>query len=84
MPIFSAVVTMKTTMVVVADDPVHAEEVARADARQGFRDASAEPQVVSIGEVYTLAQLRDGWTGECVPYGGCGNIRLRELLPTAA
>jgi len=28
--------------------------------------------------------LRDGWDVECVPYGGAGNARLRDLLPPNA
>ena len=71
---------METTMVVVADDENHAFDVARSRARDAFSDACEPYQVCVIGEVKDVAQLRDGWDGDCLPYGGDRKTRLSELL----
>lgn len=80
MPIFNVTVTMETTLVVIAEDENHAWEVARENARRDFDDADEAPQIHVTGEVKSAEHLRDGWNGDCVPYGGDGNTRLRDLL----
>jgi hypothetical protein len=80
MPIFNVTATMETTLVVIADDENHAWEVAQEHTRRAFDDAD-EPALTSvIGEVRNEEHLRNGWDGNCVPYGGDGNTRLKELL----
>lgn len=80
MPIYNVEVTFKTTMVVVADDEDDARSVAREDAFNSLRDADERPDVNVRGEVTSEKDLRDGWDGGCLPYGGNRNTRLSELL----
>ncbi|WP_418648851.1 hypothetical protein ACNQFN_11325 [Thauera butanivorans] len=81
MPIFNVVATKTTRMVVVAEDEDHAWQVAQEHARQAFDDANEPTDIHVSGEVRRLRHLRDGWDGDCVPYGGDRNTRLRDLLP---
>lgn len=80
MPIYNVTASVTTTMIVVADDEDHAWEVAQNHAEQAFDDANEPYQTHVIGEVKSVSQLHGGWDGECVPYGGDRNTRLRELL----
>jgi len=78
MPIFNVTATVQFTMVVVANDEAHAEEVAQEHVRRALED---EPMCISVtGEVQAVSHLRDGWNGDCIPYGGDGNTRLNALL----
>lgn len=79
--LFNVDVTFTTTMVVEAVSEDEARRVARAEALQAVRDANEAPSINVTGEVSSLRQLRNGWDGVCVPYGGDGNTRLSELLP---
>lgn len=81
MPIFNVIATMTTAMVVVADDEDHAWQVAQEHAQRAFEDANEPVQTHVTGEANRLQHLRSGWDGDCVPYGGDGNTRLRDLLP---
>ena len=80
MPLYNVKVTMKTLMVVVADDEDHARQVAREEARDAFDNDRPEPEIDVRGEVTRDKDLRDGWTEQCVPYGGYGNTRISQLL----
>lgn len=80
MPIYNVQVTFETTMVVVADDEDDARAVARTNALSAIEDADECPGVDVRGEVTREQHLRDGWDGDCVPYGGDRNTRLRDLL----
>jgi hypothetical protein len=80
MPIYNVLATIETTMVVVADDEDHAWEVAQDHAMEAFDDADEPHQTYVTGEVKSVSQLRGGWNGACIPYGGDRNTRLRELL----
>lgn len=80
MPIYNVKVTFETTMVVVADDEDDARHVARSNALTAIQDADESPTVDVRNEVTSAKNLRDGWDGDCIPYGGDRNTRLRELL----
>ena len=80
MPIYNVKVTIETTMVIVADDEDHAYDIARDEAREAINDNRPDPNIDVRGEVTSIQHLRDGWDGNCVPYGGDGNTRLSELL----
>jgi hypothetical protein len=75
------VVEMTIRTVVMADDQGHAFIVARTQ----FRDIAREetPDVFVDDEVRSEEDLPDGWDLACLPYGGDGNTRLSEILPTA-
>lgn len=71
--------TMKTVVVVMANNARHAEMVARENSHEIVRDGELESGLAS--PVNSLADLTDSWDGECIPYGWDGNTRLKELLP---
>lgn len=74
--------TMKTTVVVMASDALHAVQVARENHREIVRDSELDAGIAL--PVNSLSDLSDEWDGECIPYGGDGNTRLKELLPPNA
>jgi len=80
MTIYNVTLTLETTVVVVADDPEHAIDVARDNARRAIEDAPDGPEFDVSGEVTSERNLRDGWDGDCIPYGGDGNTRIKDLL----
>ena len=80
MPLYNVKVTMETLIVVVADDEDHARQVAREEARDAFYNERLEPKIDVRGEVCRDKDLRDGWTEQCVPYGGDGNTQIVQLL----
>ena len=73
------ILEMTTTVVVMADSPAHAMQVAREHRREMARDGDLEP--APPVELVALCGLRGGWNGECIPYGGDGNIRLKAMFP---
>jgi len=81
MPIYNVRVTYETTLVVIAGDEDEAHAVAIDNAMQALKDEGTYPDADVRGEVTSEKHLRDGWDVECVPYGGAGNARLRDLLP---
>lgn len=84
MPLYNVTVTLETKIVVVAEDEDHAWQVARDEAREAIDNDRPDPDVSVRGEVTSEKHLRDGWDGECVPYGGDGNTRIGALLPPNA
>lgn len=75
-------VEITTIAVIAADDKAHALAIAESDAWQIFSD-DCSPRIELDREVTSLCELRHGWDGECIPYGGDGNTRLKALLPNA-
>lgn len=75
-------VEITTIAVIVAEDEEHALEIAQDDARQIFSD-DCNPSIELDREITNCAELRHGWDGECIPYGGDGNTRLKAMLPNA-
>lgn len=72
-------VELTVVAVIEADDEIDAITAAEDDKREIFGDAN-DPEISVCGEVTKLADLTDGWDGDCIPYGGDGNTRIRELL----
>ena len=83
MPLYNVDVPLKCTMVVLADDEDHAKDVALYNHRDGFKDSDAVPIPHVTGEVTQERHLREGWDGQCLPYGGDGNTRISTLLHNA-
>lgn len=81
MSVFRVEVSMATVMMVQADDRSHAFEIALDGYREAFAEDRPAPDIDVCGEVKNLSQLRDGWDGMAVAYGGDGNTRLKDILP---
>lgn len=69
-------------MVVMADDLKRARKVGRQFARDAARKDEFD-DVFVLREVTSEDELPDEWDGTCVPYGGDGNTRLKDLLPAS-
>ena len=80
MTIYNVRVTFETTMVVIAGDEDEACVIAVKNAKRAIDDDGTDPDADVLGEVVSKKHLRDGWDENCVPYGGDGNTRLRDLL----
>lgn len=65
--------------VVMAEDASHARAVALVFRGEIMREDSA-PLIDVQGMICTEADLRDGWDGKCIPYGGDGSTTLADLL----
>lgn len=72
-------IEITTYAVVMAEDASHAHAVALAFRGEIMRDDSA-PLVDVQGVIGTESDLRNGWDGKCLPYGGDGNTTLAELM----
>lgn len=82
---FFAVELTTVAIVQVADDQGadDAEALARDQERDILRDV-LDMDISVAGEITAQQQLSlHGWDADCLPYGGDGNTRLRDLLPTA-
>ena len=80
MAIYNVRVQLDMVMVVEAEDDDQAKQIGRENWSEAVIDADVRPTVQVTGDVTSLRHLRDGWNGECIPYGGDGNTRLKELL----
>ncbi|MDX9893874.1 MAG: hypothetical protein RBS34_00410 [Desulfofustis sp.] len=79
MPIFE--ITVKQTILVAADDIFYAEQA----AQDSIPELDWQNYRVEGGrEVLTQEEVGDGWCLECLPYGGDGKTRLKDLLPARA
>lgn len=72
-------IEITTYAVVMAEDASHAYEAALAFRGEIMRDDSA-PLIDVVGKIDKEADLRNGWDGGCIPYGGDGNTTLAALL----
>ena len=72
-------VEIRAYAVVMAEDEAHAHLVAESYKRDIMGD-EYNPYIDVDGEVASVDALSHGWDGECIPYGGDGNTRLREIL----
>ena len=81
MQLYNVELTLKCTMVVQAEDCDDARDVAYANWKEAIDDADARPMLHVTGDVTQERHLRDGWDGQCLPYGGDGNTRINALLP---
>lgn len=76
-------VEFQFTMIVMAEDEVHAADVASSEKNNGWHDTS-EPEMYVFGEVKKVSSLAAyGWDGECIPYGGDGYAPLKDLIHEA-
>ena len=79
MPVYS--VDLSTTVVVQAVDAVDAFRKAMREQRTICTEGD---MTIDVGaEIRSLAELTGMWDGECLPYGGDGNTRLKDLMPNA-
>ena len=69
--------------VIAAEDEEHAIKTAQSMRNQIFFD-DANPRIESDGEIKNIDDLSHGWDGECIPYGGDGNTRIKDLMPPNA
>ena len=83
MPLYNVDVALKCTMVVQAEDEDHAQDVACDNYREALNDCDARPSLHVTGDVTQERHLRDGWDGQCIPYGGEGNTKISALLHNA-
>ena len=75
-------VELRITAVVMADSVVGAMSEAEASAWDICRGGDlAADDAVAVKSLEHLARLDSEWDGECLPYGGDGSTRLKELLP---
>lgn len=72
--------------VVMATDSTHAMQVAEETARESLGDISETDYDYGFGrEIKDEKQLSSiGWDGECLPYGGDGKTRLKDILAAPA
>lgn len=66
--------------IIMANDESEAHIV--ADAKWREIKGEERPSVDVVGELKKVSDLPDGWDLQCIPYGGDGNTRLAELVPT--
>ena len=66
--------------VVMADDESQAADLARRDAGEIARNEDKHA-ISGVFEIKSVADLRHGWDGRCIPYGGDEDTRLEDLLP---
>lgn len=76
-------IEITTIAVIAAYDEASALDIAESDARSIFSD-DCNPRIELDREVTCLADLRHGWDGGCIPYGGDGKTRLKAMLPNAS
>jgi hypothetical protein len=72
-------VEVSVTAVVMAESLMDAFAVAGEEAREIWRDA--DPDIDVHGEIKSLDRLPADWDPMCLPYGGDGETRLKDLLP---
>ncbi|MDY0013869.1 MAG: hypothetical protein RBS40_13370 [Rhodocyclaceae bacterium] len=79
MPIFEF--TVSQTILVEADDSIHAHQVAKDCITElDWQNYHVEFEQ----EVLSQEDLNPSeWDVQCIPYGGDGNTRLKDLLPVA-
>lgn len=75
-------VELRISAVVMADSEINAMTEAEFHAREICRDGDmACDDVTSLTSLEHLQRLDREWDGNCIPYNGDGNTRLKELLP---
>lgn len=78
-PIRPYVVTIEYKAAVMAESAIDAYSIASGHVDEIQRDNEAD---VSTGHLLTSeAQLAEhGWSGDCLPYGGDGDLTLRQIF----
>lgn len=73
------IVEISTTAIVAGKDWAEAHRNASSRLYDIIGDCG--PEIDVAGEIKGLDRLPDGWDPMCLPYGGDGNTRLKDLLP---
>ena len=73
------IVEISTTAIVAGKDWAEARRNASSHLSDIIGDS--DPQIDVAGEIKSLDNLPDGWDSMCLPYGGDGESRLKDLLP---
>ncbi|MEN4917540.1 hypothetical protein ABE485_02625 [Achromobacter spanius] len=81
MPLYRVNTLLDLDMVVEADNEDEAWDVAREDWKEAASDCRKDVQIYVVGEIKLTDKLPPGWDKDCIPYGGDGNTRIRDLLP---
>lgn len=82
MPLFNVELTKKLLIVVEAENDDDALRASYCYAEEAFRDSYDYTTDADVcGEVTKIEHLRDGWDGECLPYGdNTRNKTIAEIL----
>ena len=75
-------VELKIAGVVMADSEINAMGIAESEAREIIRDTDPEADCATkLNSIEHLQRLDALWDGMCIPYGGDGYTRLKDILP---
>lgn len=78
-------VELKVTAVVMAENMLQAHIVAeRCSSEILFDSELSSESAILIESIDHLTRLEPDWTNECIPYGGDGETRLKDLLSVAS
>lgn len=77
MKLFAVELTITTVVMAACEEDAYG--VAMDEIGDITNDTDHDIDV--IGEVKALDRLPSGWDGMCLPYGGDGETRLKDLLP---
>jgi len=75
-------VTVEFEMVVEARDQDHAWSLATTHAPSAIPDCAPDVRVGS--EIMSVSDLPEHWDGMCLPYGGDGNQRIKDIIKEKA
>ncbi|WP_315136416.1 hypothetical protein [Achromobacter marplatensis] len=81
MPLYRVNTLLDLDMVVEADNEDDAWGIARQDWKEAASDSRKDVQIYVVGEITLTDKLPPGWDKDCIPYGGDGNQRIKDLLP---
>lgn len=75
-------VTVEFEMVVEARDEDHAWALATTHAPSAVPDCQPDVRVGS--QILSIADLPEHWDGMCLPYGGYGDKRIKDIIKETA
>lgn len=76
MPLYEMEYTLRTVVQAESIDDAYA--VAESVVREAVSDE--DPSIDCHGEIKEAKKLPDGWDDNCLPYGGDGKTRIRDIL----
>lgn len=74
-------VSYSFTAVVVADNELEAQKVARQYAMEAADDTSGDLDITVEKEIQSHMDFEQGWDGDCIPYGGPTDLRIGDINP---
>ncbi|MFU2053312.1 hypothetical protein [Bordetella hinzii] len=84
MALYTVRVAVELPLVVEAEDEDEAWDIARDEWLGALRDeVGHKPHIYVSKTILTAKDLPEGWDPMCLPYGGDGNTRLKDLLPVS-